>query len=222
MGREVPLPNRVDPFGKIHAVPDRGTLFGNRGGCIHTPEQTLHGRPWTNERWICCLLEYKGWRRKLMQPGLYTELFFLDEATAFAAGHRPCMLCRRADAKRFIAAWEVANLPPNTHIRSIFEIDRRAHSERIDPKSHAQRTSRALLSVLPDGALLALDAEPSAALLLWRDALRPWSFAGYGPPRRVPLDQKVALLTPASFAAAFSKGYTPSVHPSATEAQPES
>ena len=213
----MPLPNRVDPFGNIQAVPERGTLFGNRGGCIHTPEQALHGRPWTNERWICCLLEYKGWRRNVMQPGLYTELFFLDEATAFAAGHRPCMLCRRPDARRFIAAWERANLSPDTHIRSVSEIDRQAHAERIEPKSHAKRVTRAPLSSLSDGVLLSLDAEPSEPFLLWRNSLHPWTFAGYRPSQPVPRDQEVTLLTPLSYATTFAAGYVPAVHPSIDE-----
>ena len=83
------LQNRVDPFGEIHAVPERGTLFGNRGGCFHDSQQQLRGSHWVSRRWITCLLRYKGWHREVMTPNRYTELFFLDEATAFAAGHRP-------------------------------------------------------------------------------------------------------------------------------------
>lgn len=209
------LQNRVDPFGEIHAVSDRGTMFGNRGGCMHSDAQELKGRPWTNQRWICCLLEYKDKRRPLMQPGLYTELFFLDEATAFAAGHRPCMECRRPDAQRFIAAWSAAHLPPGQPLKTINHLDEIAHRERIDPATKRQRTSRAQLSTLPDGVLLTLDDNRSQPMLLWRGRLLHWYFAGYIKYQRVPADQAVTLLTPRSFAIAFSAGYEPAVHFSA-------
>lgn len=209
------LQNRVDPFGEIHATPERGTVFGNRGGCIHTPDQRLHGRPWTSERWICCLLEFKGRRRELMQPGLYTELFFLDEATAFGAGHRPCMECRRPDARRFIEAWSRAHLPPGEPLRTVSHIDQIAHRERVDRVSRRQKTSRVQLSTLPDGALLTLDSEPAQPLLRWQGRLQRWSFSGYSGPTAIPADQPVTLLTPPSFAIAFSAGYVPAVHPSA-------
>ena len=157
------LQNRVDPFGQIHADPSRGTMFGNRGGCMHKKKE-LVGRPWSNERWICCLLEFKDRKRCLMTEGLYTELFFLDEATAFAAGHRPCMECRRQDANRFIAAWSKAHLPPGQKLRTISHIDQIAHRERIDPKTHVQKTSRVQLSTLPDGVFITLGRDVRAAL----------------------------------------------------------
>ncbi len=208
------LQNRVDPFGNIHATPERGTMFGNRGGCMHNASQQLTGRPWVNKRWICCLLEFKGRRRPLMAPNRYTELFFLDEATAFAAGHRPCMECRRADAKRFIAAWSTAHLPPGQPLRTIDHIDEIAHRQRIDPATRRQKTSRAQLSTLPDGVFLTLDDNPGQPLLLWQRHLRPWSFAGYGAPIALPADQAVTLLTPESYAVAFAAGYVPAVHDS--------
>ena len=155
------LQNRVDPFGAIHAVTNRGTMLGNRGGCMHRDKQ-LVGRPWSNERWICCVLEFKGRRRpELMAPGLYTELFFLDEATAFAAGHRPCMECRRADANRFIDAWSRAHLPLGQRPRTVSHIDAIAHRERVDPKTWRQRTALVRLSTLPDGVLITLENAPS-------------------------------------------------------------
>lgn len=208
------LRNRVDPFGQIHADPSRGTMFGNRGGCFHQDEQ-LVGRPWTSERWICCLLEFKGRRRELMAPGLYTELFFLDEATAFAAGHRPCMECRRGDAKRFIEAWSKAHLSAGERLKTVSDIDRLAHRERVDPKTWEQRTSRVQLSTLPDGVFVATDADPRRPRLLWRGKLLPWSFTGYGSaePAR---DEPVTMLTPPSFAFAFAAGYEPAVHPTAS------
>lgn len=210
------LQNRVDPFGAIQAVHARGTMFGNRGGCFHTDAQVLkRGRHWTSERWICCLLEYKGQTRELMQPGRYTELFFLDEATAFAAGHRPCMECRRGDAQRFIEAWSRAHLPPGQPLRTISHVDEIAHRERIDPVTKSQKTTRSRLSTVPDGAFVTLENDPGQPLLRWRGRLHPWSFEGYGAARPLPGDAAVTLLTPPSFAIAFSAGYEPSVHISA-------
>mgnify|MGYP000856865377 FL=1 len=208
------LQNRVDPFGQIHADNSRGTMFGNRGGCFHKNKQ-LTGRPWTSDRWICCLLEFKGRKRCLMSEGLYTELFFLDEATALAAGHRPCMECRRPDAKRFIEAWSKAHLGPGQKLKTISHIDQIAHAERVDPKSWKQRTARVQLSTLPDGVLITTDAEPQAPKLLWRGRLLAWSFTGYGEPTPAPADEAVTMLTPPSFAIAFAAGYEPAVHPGA-------
>ena len=208
------LQNRVDPFGQIHADPSRGTMFGNRGGCMHKNKE-LVGRPWTNERWICCLLEFKDRKRCLMTEGLYTELFFLDEATAFAAGHRPCMECRRPDANRFIAAWSKAHLPPGQKLKTISHIDQIAHRERIDPKTRVQKTSRVQLLTLPDGVFVTLDSAPEQPLLLWQSRLFPWTFQGYSAPEALPDDQPVTMLTPPSFAVAFAAGYLPAIHPSA-------
>lgn len=209
------LQNRVDPFGQIHADPARGTMFGNRGGCFHREKQ-LVGRPWASDRWTCCLLEFKGRRRpELMAPGLYTELFFLDEATAFAAGHRPCMECRRPDAKRFIEAWSRAHLGPGQQLKTVSHVDQIAHRERVDPKAWRQRTSRVQLSTLPDGVFVTTDTEPGVPKLLWRGRLLPWSFEGYGAPERVDDDGPVTMLTPPSFAIAFAAGYGPGVHASA-------
>lgn len=208
------LQNRVDPFGQMHADPSRGTMFGNRGGCMHK-DKKLVGRPWTNERWICCLLEFKGRKRCLMTEGLYTELFFLDETTAFAAGHRPCMECRRPDANRFIEAWSKAHLPPRQKLKTINHIDEIAHRERIDPKSRLQKTSRVQLSTLPDGVFITLDSAPEQPRLLWRNRLLPWTFQGYSAPEALPGDQPATMLTPPSFAVAFAAGYLPAVHPSA-------
>lgn len=210
------LQNRVDPFGSIHAAPERGTFMGNCGGCMHSDDQKLTGRPWVNARWITCLLEFRGWHREVMQPRRYTELFFLDEATAFAAGHRPCFECRNRDARRFAQTWAVAN-QPGSALDSINVLDRVLHAERIDPATRRQRTTRAELGGLPDGAFVTLDAEPGAPLLAWGGALWPWTFAGYGAPVTVPGKlggAKVTLLTPPSVVEAFRAGYRPAVHPS--------
>jgi hypothetical protein len=148
-----------------------------------------------------------------MQNDRYTELFFLDEATAFAAGHRPCMECRRGDANRFIEAWSVVHLA-GQRPKTISHIDEIAHGERIDKKTKRQVTHRVQLSTVPDGAFVTLDEDPGQPLLLWSGMLLPWSFAGYEAGVALPGDQAVTLLTPPSFAIAFLTGYVPAVHPS--------
>lgn len=191
----MPLQNRVTPFGEIVADPARGALFGNRGGRIHDENKRLGRRRWASRAWICCVLSFKGRRRELMAPNRYTELFFLDEATAFAAGHRPCFECRRADAVRFRDAFGAARAD---------EIDRALHAERLGPKPEVETAD------LPDGAMIGRDGE---AWLVWRGALRRWSFAGYGAAR--PLAGRAALLTPAGAIRAFRNGYRPAAHASA-------
>ncbi len=210
------LQNRVDPFGAIHAVAARGTLMGNRGGCMHTRHQRLTGRRWVSTRWIACKLDFRGWHREVMQLGRYTELFFLDEATAFAAGHRPCMLCRGADARRFIAAWLAGNRHGQS-LRSVDELDRALHAERVDTATHRQRTARTPLQGLPEGAMVTFDVDPGTPLLVWDGALWPWSFAGYQEPRAwgdAFATGEGTLLTPPSVVEAFRAGYRPAVHPS--------
>ena len=191
-------------------------MFGNRGGCLHTRDRRLRQSRWTSRRWITCILEFRGRHREVMAPNRYTELFFLDEATAFAAGHRPCMECRRSDAKRFIEAWSAVQLPAGHRLRSVDQIDDLAHGERIQPGTRRQATREALLSALPDGAMITLRGAPEQALLVWGRELYPWSFAGYGRPQPMPEDPSVTLLTPPSFVTAFAAGYTPSVHASVT------
>jgi hypothetical protein len=203
------LQNRVTPFGQIVAAPERGTMMGNRGGNIHTDEKRLRrGRPWTNERWITCVLEFKDRHREVMQPGKYTELFFLDEATAFAAGHRPCAECRRADFTRFNACWVKANRPDGFVLRTVSEIDRQLHEERIVAGTRNQRTWRADAATLPGGTFVEWDGD---AFLVWDRALRRWSFGGYNDFRRLPAGE-VTVLTPPSIVQAFAAGYVPKVH----------
>jgi hypothetical protein len=208
----MPLQNRVTPFGEIVAVAQRGTLMGNRGGRFHTADKTLTRRRWVSRRWIACVLELKGRRREVMAPDRYTELFFLDEATALAAGHRPCRECRRADHDRFRQAWLRGNaslgLPPDV---GIDEIDRVLHEERVGPGG-AKVTFTARLGDLPAGVFV---ARGGTALLVAGGALWEWSPAGYSGPLPLDLAAEAAVLTPQSTVRAITAGYTPALHPSA-------
>ena len=112
----MPLQNRVTPFGELVAVPARGTLFGNRGGRFHTDAKTLSARRWASRQWICCMLDFKG-RQRDVWGRFYTELFFLDEPTVLAAGHRPCFECRRKDAEKFAEQWRAAHRLRRRHGR---------------------------------------------------------------------------------------------------------
>ncbi|MEL7303179.1 MAG: hypothetical protein AAGJ53_05760, partial [Pseudomonadota bacterium] len=131
-----PLQNRVRPDGEIVAISERGTMMGNRGGRIHTTDKTLSRRRWASHHWICCVLEFRGRQREVMAPRSYTELFFLDEATAFAAGHRPCFECRRADANRFAEVFAETRSDSDsgdtvkTTRATVAEIDAVLHAER--------------------------------------------------------------------------------------------
>jgi hypothetical protein len=191
-----PLQNRVDPFGEFHAVADRGALMGNRGGRLHRDDRSLGARRWTSKRWIICLCEFKGRRREVWGKG-YTHLFFLDEPTALAAGHRPCFECRRVAAKAFLAAFPGAP-------RGADAMDETLHRERLDNK--AKRRWRARLGDLPDGAMIARDGRAHA---LRAGALLPWSFAGYGAPAALDPDATADVLTPPSAVAALAEGYRP-------------
>jgi hypothetical protein len=203
----MPLQNRVDPFGELRAVPARGLLFGNRGGRIHRDDRTLSRRRWTSRAWICCRLAFKGRHRAVWGQG-YTELFFLDEPTALAAGHRPCFECRRADALAFAAAWARAHgleAAPRAGAMDVV-----LHGERLDGRG--KRRHRAALDDLPDGATIAEGDQP---LAVRGDALLPWTPAGYGPPRPRSRGVEVDVLTPPAIVAVLAAGYRPQWHPSA-------
>lgn len=200
--------NRVDPAGDIHAVPERGLFFGNRG-CLHDADGRIV-RPFAGKRWILCVLAFKGRKRPLMQPGRFTELFFLDEATALAAGHRPCVECRRERFLAFRDAWMFGNRPAGEPPFSAKAIDEYLHAERVGPyRSH--RVHLAEMDDLPDGVFVHLDR---AYWLVRGDAIRAWSPGGYGERRERPTGRQV-VLTPASTVAALRVGYVPVVHPSA-------
>jgi hypothetical protein len=190
-----PLQNRVDPFGALHAVSARGTLMGNRGGRFHRDDQTLGRRRWASRQWIACVCEFKG-RRRSVWGRYYTELFFLDEYTALAAGHRPCFECRRAEAQAFRAAFA------SQATMSAPEIDRRLHDER--QVEGRKRLHSVRISSLPDGAMITRGAQ---AYLLRGDALLPWSWEGYGAPIARAARGHVDALTPPSICRALAAGY---------------
>src|SRR5580704_15073399 len=148
----MPLQNRVSPHGELFASPARGSLFGNRGGRFHTDARTLTARRWASRQWICCVLEFKN-RQRDVWGRFYTELFFLDEPTAFAAGHRPCFECRREDAEAFAEAWRLAHkLGTRPYADAMDDV---LHRERLDGR--AKRMHRHTADRLPDGAFIAID-----------------------------------------------------------------
>jgi hypothetical protein len=205
----VPLQNRVTPLGELIAHPARGLVYGNRG-CLHDDAGRIRRR-YAVKRWISCRLEFKGWRRKaLLQPGKFTELFFLDEATAFAAGHRPCALCRREDYVRFGEIW--SELHPGAV--GVDAIDRQLHAERLGDDVASRRFHRAPLDRLPDGVFV---FEYGAPWLVAGPELLLWTPAGYAD-RRCRPSGAGAVITPPSLVEVLRVGWDPVVplfHPSA-------
>jgi hypothetical protein len=204
----VPLRNRVTPLGELVADPARGFVYGNRG-CLHDSERRIRRR-YQVKRWIACRLRFKDWHRSpLMQPGKFTELFFLDEATAFAAGHRPCALCRREDYDRFTGLWRGLHGEAGADV-----IDDRLHGERVDPGTGAHRLHHAPFDDLPDGAFVLHEDAPR--LVLGRVVLT-WAPAGYVARTPRPAGRAV-LITPPSLVAVLRSGWRsdiPFLHPSA-------
>lgn len=195
--------NRVFPDGKIIAHPARGLFMGNRG-CLHDDHGVVR-RHWQVRRWITCLTSFKGRKRALMRPGHYTELFFMDEAVATAAGHRPCAECRRAQHLAFRAAWQDAHGP----VAGVDQIDAMLHRARLGPRQmHPVRS-------LPDGSMLLWQDRPH---LVQDKALLPWSPQGYGVPQPWP-DSQVCVLTPAPLIAVLAAGWRPAIHPTALRNQ---
>jgi hypothetical protein len=207
------LQNRVTPLGELIAAPARGLVYGNRG-CLHDADGRIR-RPYAGKRWISCRLAFRGWHRApLMQPGRFTELFFLDEATAFAAGHRPCALCRREDYLRFVARWQT--LHPDQE--GADAIDAQLHRERLDQARRNRRLHAMSVASLPDGTFVLRDDAPFVVLGL---RLLRWTPAGY--PERVPRPRRgrIAVVTPPSTVEVLRCGWEPGVpflHPSAESA----
>src|SRR5665213_587878 len=186
----MPLQNRVDPFGILFAASARGTLMGNRGGRIHTDEQKLTTRRWASRQWICCILDFKG-RQRDVWGRYYTELFFLDEVTAFAAGHRPCFECRRKDAELFAKLFR-GDERSGARL-SAPGMDTVLHAERLDSKK--KRVHKAKIDALPDGAMIARDGEAYA--VRGKKLLR-WTPRGYNSAKPRPRGITVDVLTPPS------------------------
>jgi len=236
----VPLQNRVSPFGDVFATPARGTMMGNRGGRLHRDDRTLGSRRWASKQWICCVLSFND-RHRDVWGASYTELFFLDEVTAFAAGHRPCFECRRREAESF-AQFLMADHPNPAHSRERGNAERASlwhQSVALGPRSRgderkkvtrataaameavlhaerldgkAKRVHRGLVEALPDGAMIAVDGTAAAV----RGArLLPWTATGYAPALPRPRGGEVTVLTPPSTVAVLARGYAPLWHPSA-------
>jgi hypothetical protein len=206
----MPLQNRVTPQGDIVATPYRGLFTGNRG-IIHDPAtKTLLNKRWSSKAWLTCVCEFKGRRRDVMAGRSWTELFFLDEATSFAAGHRPCFFCRRDDALRFRAAWEKGNRVADVRAG---DIDAVLHRERLDGREKRLHKLPMPPNKLPDGAMVQQGAD---SFLMVQGRARLWTLAGYREARN-PTDGAM-LLTPPSTLRAFIAGYTPLLHPSASSA----
>ena len=205
------LQNRVDPWGQLHAVGARGSMLGNRGR-LHNEHRQIVSQ-WQRPAWVTCELEFNGRHRDVFGANTYSELFFLDEATALSAGHRPCATCRRERYDEFKSKWLVANsarvpMPSS----SITEVDKVLHGERAD-RSGTKVTFEAPLSSLPPGAFVEIDGE---ALLVWRRGLKHWSFSGYSAAKVNPAPPtRVRVLTPASVVRTLAIGFRPTVHLSA-------
>lgn len=206
----MPRRNRATPLGEVIGHPARGLVYANRG-CLHDEHGGIRRR-YNGRRWIACRLEFRAWKRgRLLAPGRYTELFFLDEATAMAAGHRPCALCRHEDYQRFTARW--GELHPGE--AGADSIDRWLHRERVDPATRGQLRHRLPIDDLPDGAFVLDHGGPW--LVLGADMLA-WTPAGYTECRSRPGGGTVTVITPPSLLGVLGGGWEPAVpfvHPTA-------
>ena len=205
----MPRQNRVTPFGDLVAVPERGLMFGNRG-LLHNRERQIV-RNSQVRRWIVCQLEFRGRRREIMRPGYYTELFFLDEATALAAGHRPCAECRRPAYNAFRRCWAIAQSGSAERLPFADEMDTQLQQDRLEGRRD-KKTYQAEIATLPDGVFIAREGD---AWLLWQAALHHWTPSGYDRRLPRPASGSVKVLTPRATVSVIAVGYTPMVHPSA-------
>ncbi len=207
-----PRQNRVTPLGALVAAPARGLVYGNRG-CLHDPSGRIV-RAANGNRWLACRLEFRGRRRELLQPGRFTELFFLDEATALAAGHRPCALCRREDYNALVLLWRRLG----RRERGADAIDLRLQRERFDSQSGRQRHHRAAFAGLPDGTTVLHEGAPR--VVAGAHLLR-WGLDGYRDSVPRPRDATAVVVTPPSLVALLGSGWhsqLPLLHPSAAAA----
>jgi hypothetical protein len=207
----MPLPNRMTPLGEPIAVEVRGLVYANRGN-MHDAHRRIR-RPFGVKRWIACRLSFRGWHRgRLMQPGRFTELFFLDEATAFAAGHRPCRLCRYADYEAFVDTWTDIHPRAATNADAIDEV---LHRERWNAAERRQRHHEAALRDVPDGGFVLNDGVP---WLVLGDQLLRWTPAGYAERVRRRPRATATVITPPSLVKVLTTERSPLVpflHPSA-------
>jgi hypothetical protein len=203
----MPLQNRVTPMGDIVACPERGLFTGNRGIIHDAQTRTLLKRRWASRAWLICTLQWRGIRRTVMGPGSWTELFFLDEATGLAAGHRPCFLCQRAAAQAFQTGFPTHGQAARPRAA---DIDRMLHAERLDGHRKRLHNLTSPAADLPDGAMILQDGAPH---LILESVARPWSLRGYGA-AVAPVDC-ARLITPPSTVAALRAGYRPRIHVSA-------
>jgi hypothetical protein len=205
----MPLQNRVTPFGDLVASPKRGLMFGNRG-VLHNGERRIV-RYHQGRRWIVCVLEFRGRHRDVMTPGSYTELFFLDEATALAAGHRPCAECRRPEYNAFRRCWRNWDTRSGWRLLSADEMDTQLHQDRLVDR-RTRRTYQEEITALPDGVFIVHDGE---AWLLWEWEILHWTLGGYDRRQPRPGADIVTVLTPQATVRTIAAGYVPVVHPSA-------
>jgi hypothetical protein len=192
----MPLRNRVTPLGELIETPERGLVFGNRGR-LHDETRRIR-RSHDGRRWIACRLEFRGRRREPMPPGRYTGLFFLDDATALAAGHRPCAECRHQDYRSFLDLTGAAGAD---------ELDRRLHAERLGHGLAGRRLHERRLEQLPDGAFVLLESVPHLVL---GDALLRWTAGGYAERRRR-MRGRAESITPPTILGVLAAGWTGSV-----------
>jgi len=209
----MPLQNRVTPTGAIIADPARGLFMGNRG-ILHDDQGQLGRARWGHKHWIICALEFRGRRRRVMEPRRYTELFFLDEAVALAAGHRPCAECRRGRYQAFLAGWANGTGRAGATPKAA-DLDAMLHAARVDSRSRCQVTWEARLPDLPDGTFIRLGDDDDVPWLVLDNALLGWSPAGYRGTMNRPRAESVTVLTPRPAVAALAGGYVPELHPTA-------
>jgi hypothetical protein len=201
------LQNRVSPFGDLLADPARGLFMGNRGGRLHDDERRLGRRHWVSKAWICCRLAFNDRHRTVWGRG-YTELFFLDEPTALAAGHRPCFECRRRDALAFARAWAGGRAEP----ARAADMDRVLHRERRVGRAKRMHAAPARI---PDGTFVTLADAPASAFAVRGEKLLRWTPAGYDGARARSRATIAGMLTPPAIVAVLAAGYSPHWHPSA-------
>ncbi len=206
----MPLQNRCDPFGTLHATSAHGDMMGNRGGRIHDPDKKqLKSRRWASRAWICCVTDFRG-RQHDVWGRTYTAMFFLDEVTALAAGHRPCFECRNRDAKRFATLW--ADAAGRSGRMMAGEMDDILHEERLASRESANAMGPKEIAALPAGTMVDIAGD---AFAVKDGQMLPWSFGGYGRPEKI-AGRSAKLITPAAIVQVLKAGFRPGWHNSAT------